>query len=112
MKNVLDWNTKINVTAVRDEENFIIKHYIDSLMISGYLEKPCKYQLVKTLDEGDDFYGLGDKSGFLNKKHYEYENWDYDKFKELSKDKIILIDLKEKFKDKMVDKDDVCYWSL
>ena len=41
--------------------------------ISGYLEKPCKYQLVKTLDEGDDFYGLGDKSGFLNKKHYEYE---------------------------------------
>ena len=46
--------------------------------ISGYLEKPCKYQLVKTLDEGDDFYGLGDKSGFLNKKHYEYENWNSD----------------------------------
>lgn len=38
MKNVLEWNTKINVTAVRDEENFIIKHYIDSLMISKYVE--------------------------------------------------------------------------
>lgn len=46
--------------------------------ISAYLEKACKYQLVKQLDEGDDFYGLGDKSGFLNKKHYEYENWNSD----------------------------------
>ena len=46
--------------------------------ISGYLEKQCRYQLVKDLDEGDDFYGLGDKSGFLNKKHYEYENWNSD----------------------------------
>ena len=46
--------------------------------ISGYLEKPCRYQLVKKLDDGDDFYGLGDKSGFLNKKHYEYENWNSD----------------------------------
>ena len=46
--------------------------------ISGYLEKTCRYQLVKKLDDGDDFYGLGDKSGFLNKKHYEYENWNSD----------------------------------
>ncbi len=46
--------------------------------ISGYLEKQCRYQLVKKLDDGDDFYGLGDKSGFLNKKHYEYENWNSD----------------------------------
>lgn len=46
--------------------------------ISSYLEKACRYQLVKQLDEGDDFYGLGDKSGFLNKKHYEYENWNSD----------------------------------
>ena len=46
--------------------------------ISGYLEKACRYQLVKKLDDGDDFYGLGDKSGFLNKKHYEYENWNSD----------------------------------
>lgn len=35
-------------------------------------------QLVGALDEGDDFYGLGDKSGFLNKKYYEYENWNSD----------------------------------
>lgn len=46
--------------------------------ISGYLEKQCRYQLVKKLDAEDDFYGLGDKSGFLNKKYYEYENWNSD----------------------------------
>jgi UDP-N-acetyl-D-galactosamine dehydrogenase len=44
--------------------------------------------------------------------HTEYEKWDYDTFKKLSKGKIILIDLKEKFKDKITDKTDVCYWSL
>ncbi len=46
--------------------------------ISAYLDKQLRYELVKELDEGDDFYGLGDKSGFLNKKHYEYENWNSD----------------------------------
>lgn len=37
MKKVLDWNTKINVTAVREEKDFIVKHFIDSLMISKYV---------------------------------------------------------------------------
>ena len=32
-------------------------------------------QMMFDLDEGDDFYGLGDKTGFLNKKNYEFENW-------------------------------------
>ena len=35
-------------------------------------------QMMFDLDEGDDFYGLGDKTGFLNKKNYEYENWNSD----------------------------------
>lgn len=55
MINVLDWNTKINVTAVRDEENFIIKHYIDSLMISGYLDKTSK---VIDIGTGAGFPGV------------------------------------------------------
>ena len=46
--------------------------------ISAYLEKVNRIEMVKKLDDGDDFYGLGDKSGFLNKKHYEYENWNSD----------------------------------
>lgn len=45
---------------------------------SKLTEEKIKYQIVKQLDDGDDFYGLGDKSGFLNKKHYEYENWNSD----------------------------------
>lgn len=35
-------------------------------------------ELVAEMDPCDDFYGLGDKSGFLNKKNYEYENWNSD----------------------------------
>ena len=55
MNNVLEWNTKINVTAVRDEENFIIKHYIDSLMISGYLNNNSK---VIDIGTGAGFPGI------------------------------------------------------
>ena len=46
--------------------------------ISAYLEKENRYEIVKQLEDGDDFYGLGDKTGFLNKKHYEYLNWNSD----------------------------------
>jgi len=35
-------------------------------------------QLVCRLEEEDCFYGLGDKPGFLNKRDYEYENWNTD----------------------------------
>lgn len=70
--------------------------------ISGYLDKPCRYELVKRLEEGDDFYGLGDKSGFINKKNYEYENWNSDlpqahneDFKALYKSIPILMCLKD-----------------
>ena len=45
---------------------------------SNLVDKHVKYQILKQLDAEDDFYGLGDKSGFLNKKHYEYENWNSD----------------------------------
>lgn len=55
MKNVLEWNTKINVTAVRDEENFIIKHYIDSLMISNYINNGVK---IVDIGTGAGFPGI------------------------------------------------------
>ncbi|MCM1174126.1 MAG: glycoside hydrolase family 31 protein [Blautia sp.] len=35
-------------------------------------------QCVKRLDAGDCIYGLGDKTGVLNKRFYEYENWNSD----------------------------------
>ena len=36
MKLLLEWNEKINLTAIKDEREFIIKHFIDSLTISKY----------------------------------------------------------------------------
>lgn len=70
--------------------------------ISAYLKEKVAYQFVKKLEEGDDFYGLGDKSGFINKKYYEYINWNSDlpqahteDFKSLYKSIPILFCLKE-----------------
>ena len=35
-------------------------------------------QTVKVMDGDEKFYGLGDKTGVLNKRDYEYENWNSD----------------------------------
>ena len=35
-------------------------------------------EVFKALGEKDVIYGLGDKTGFLNKRHYAYENWNTD----------------------------------
>lgn len=36
------------------------------------------YEIVKKLASDEQFYGLGDKTGFLNKRHYAYNNWNTD----------------------------------
>jgi alpha-glucosidase len=46
--------------------------------ISQLNKKDYQLETVKVLDEDDKFYGLGDKTGFLNKRNYEYENWNSD----------------------------------
>ena len=33
MKEILEWNEKVNVTAIKDEKEFIVKHFIDSILI-------------------------------------------------------------------------------
>lgn len=35
-------------------------------------------QVVKKMEGDECFYGLGDKTGFLNKRHYDYEMWNSD----------------------------------
>lgn len=35
MKEIISWNEKINVTAITDEKEFLVKHLIDSLTING-----------------------------------------------------------------------------
>lgn len=36
---LLEWNEKINLTAITEEDEIILKHFIDSLTISKYIEK-------------------------------------------------------------------------
>ena len=38
MKNILEWNDKINVTNIIDEKEFVVKHFIDSLTILEHIE--------------------------------------------------------------------------
>ena len=40
--------------------------------------KEKKIQVVKQMEGDECFYGLGDKTGFLNKRGYEYEMWNTD----------------------------------
>lgn len=37
-----------------------------------------KIQVIKEMQGDETFYGLGDKTGFLNKRNYEYEMWNTD----------------------------------
>ena len=38
MKEILEWNDKINLTAIKDEKEFIVKHFVDSLTISSLVK--------------------------------------------------------------------------
>lgn len=37
MSNLKEWNEKINLTAIKEDKEIILKHFIDSLKISEYL---------------------------------------------------------------------------
>lgn len=41
-------------------------------------DAPCSYQVYKKLFGDEHFYGLGDKTGFLDKKGYDYIMWNSD----------------------------------
>lgn len=36
------------------------------------------YEIIKSLSPDEQFYGLGDKPGFLDKRGYDYDNWNVD----------------------------------
>ena len=38
MNLMLDWNAKINLTAITEEDDIILKHFVDSLTIYKYIE--------------------------------------------------------------------------
>ena len=37
MLGIINWNEKINVTAITDEKEFLVKHFMDSLTINCFL---------------------------------------------------------------------------
>lgn len=55
MNLLLDWNEKINLTAITDPEEVIIKHFIDSLTISNYIENNKQ---IADLGTGAGFPGI------------------------------------------------------
>lgn len=55
MNLLLDWNEKVNLTAITDPEEVIIKHFIDSLTISKYIENNKQ---IADLGTGAGFPGI------------------------------------------------------
>ena len=82
---VLEWNEKINLTAITDDFEFIIKHFIDSLTINKYIE-PSK--TIIDIGTGAGFPGIPLK--ILNKGNKVIL------FDSLNKRLKVLEDIKEK----------------
>ncbi len=55
MKLLLQWNEKMNLTAITEPEQIILKHFIDSMTISKYIEDGAKLIDVGT---GAGFPGI------------------------------------------------------
>lgn len=55
MKLVLEWNEKINLTAIKEEREFIIKHYIDSILCADKMDL-C--QKIIDIGTGAGFPGI------------------------------------------------------
>ena len=53
---ILEWNEKINLTAIKEDEDFINKHFIDSLTIVKYLEN--KENRIIDVGTGAGFPGI------------------------------------------------------
>ena len=54
LKSYNDWNSKINISAIKDEQGIWEKHFIDSVVGHKYLKNPAK-KLVLDLGTGGGF---------------------------------------------------------
>jgi len=55
LKELLKWNQKINLTAIRTEKGIVIKHFIDSFSAYPYLSKPSS---LLDIGSGAGFPGI------------------------------------------------------
>lgn len=51
MRNLIEWNQKINLTAIKEEKEIVVKHFIDSIVIKDEIE-------------GNKMLDLGSGAGF------------------------------------------------
>jgi len=57
MEMVLDWNEKINLTAIKEENEFVKKHFIDSILCAGF-EEVISSEKVIDVGTGAGFPGI------------------------------------------------------
>ena len=57
MEGVLDWNEKVNLTNITDPEEFVIKHFIDSIICACYPEFE-EAQKIIDVGTGGGFPGI------------------------------------------------------
>jgi 16S rRNA (guanine527-N7)-methyltransferase len=55
LRELLRWNQKINLTAIRSEREIVLKHFLDSLSVLPYLPKPSS---VLDIGSGAGFPGI------------------------------------------------------
>ena len=55
LKELLKWNEKINLTAIRSEKEIVLKHFIDSFSVYPYL---CQHSSVLDIGSGAGFPGI------------------------------------------------------
>lgn len=65
MNGILSWNDKINVTAIKDEKEFIVKHFVDSLTAKDYIATEDR---VLDIGTGAGFPGIPLKLVHSNNK--------------------------------------------
>ena len=49
MEGVLEWNEKVNLTTITDPDEFVIKHFVDSIICANY---PKYINAAKIIDVG------------------------------------------------------------
>jgi 16S rRNA (guanine527-N7)-methyltransferase len=55
LKELLKWNQKINLTAIRSEKGMVLKHFLDSLSVAPYLPK---HSSILDIGSGAGFPGI------------------------------------------------------
>jgi 16S rRNA (guanine527-N7)-methyltransferase len=55
LRELLKWNQKINLTAIRSEKGIVVKHFLDSLSVYPYLSKPSS---LLDIGSGAGFPGI------------------------------------------------------